>query len=107
MLELPFMKGSANTAFRQLNSVVISETMAKKFFGDDDPIGKALKVNNEQDYLVPGVFKALTRNSTYQFHWRMRLACIDHKQPWMTIGGANWVRPLVELEPNANVAAIN
>lgn len=107
MLELPFIKGSANSAFQQLNSVVISETMAKKFFGDADPIGKALKVNNDQDFLVTGVFKDLPKNSSYQFQWLSPLAGIDHKQPWMTIWGANWVHTLVELEPNANVAAIN
>jgi len=107
MLELPFTKGSANNAFKQVNSVVINETMAKKFFGDSDPVGKTLKVNNDQDFQVTGVFKDLPKNSTYQFQWLMPLASIDHKQPWMTIWGANWVRTLVELEPNANVAAIN
>jgi predicted permease len=107
MLELPFVKGSSGNAFKQLHSVVINETIAKKFFGDADPIGKALKVNNEQDYVVTGVFKDLPKNSTYQFQWLAPLENIDHKQPWMTVWGANWVRTLVELEPNANLAAIN
>jgi predicted permease len=107
MLELRFIKGSANNAFQQLNSVVINETMAKKFFGDTDPIGKALKVNNDQDFLITGVFKDLPKNSTYQFQWLSPLAGIDHKQPWMTIWGANWVHTLVELEPNTSVATIN
>jgi putative ABC transport system permease protein len=107
MLQLPFVKGSADNAFKQLHSVVINETMARKFFGDTDPIGKTLKVNNEQDYIVTGVFKDLPKNSTYQFQWLAPMENIDHKQPWMTIWGANWVRTLVELEPNANVAAIN
>ncbi len=107
MLQLPFVKGSADNAFKQLHSVVINETMAQKFFGDADPIGKALKVNNEQDYIVTGVFKDLPKNSTYQFQWLAPIENIDHKQPWMTVWGANWVRTLVELEPNANVAAIN
>src|SRR5581483_8088433 len=106
MLELPFVKGSAADAFKELNSVVLSETMSKKFFGNTNPIGKTLKVNNEQDYKVTGVFKDLPKNSTYQFQWLIPLANIDHKQPWMTIWQANWVRTLVELEPNANVAAI-
>lgn len=107
MLQLPFVKGSADNAFKQLHSVVINKTMAQKFFGDADPIGKALKVNNEQDYIVTGVFKDLPKNATYQFQWLAPMENIDHKQPWMTIWGANWVRTLVELEPNANIAAIN
>ncbi len=107
MLQLPFLRGSENTAFGQLHSVVINETMAQKFFGDADPIGKSLKMNNEQDYIVTGVFKDLPKNSTYQFQWLAPIQNIDHQQPWMTIWGANWVRTLVELEPNANLNAIN
>ena len=107
MLQLPFVKGSGTNAFQQLHSVVINETMARKFFGDADPMGKALRINNERDYTVTGVFKDLPKNSTYQFQWLAPLQNIDHKQPWMTIWGANWVRTLVELEPTANLAAIN
>ena len=107
MLQLPFAKGSAANAFAQLKSVVISEKMAQKFFGDADPVGKALKLNNTEDYTVTGVFKDLPQNSSYQFQWLIPMANIDHKQPWMTIWGANWCRTLAELEPNANLAAIN
>src|SRR5258708_26479923 len=107
MLQLPFLEGSGTNAFAQVKSVVISETMAKKFFGDADPMGKLLKVNNDQAFTVTGVFKDLPKNSTYQFQWLSPMANIDHKQPWMNIWGANWARTLVELEPNANLAAIN
>jgi predicted permease len=107
MLQLPFIKGSGTTAFHQLQSVVISEKMAKKFFGDADPMGRSLKLNNTDNYTVTGVFKDLPKNSTYQFQWLIPLQSIDHKQPWMNIWGANWVRMLVELEPNASVAAVN
>ena len=107
MLQLQFEKGKASNAFEQLKSVVISEKMAKKFFGDTDPMGKELKLNNTEDYTVTGVFKDLPQNSTYQFQWLIPMANIDHKQPWMTIWGANWCRTLVELEPNANLAVIN
>ena len=107
MLQLPFAKGSAANAFAQLKSVVISEKMAQKFFGGADPVGKTLKLNNTENYTVTGVFKDLPENSTYQFQWLIPMANIDHKQPWMTIWGANWCRTLVELGPNANLAAIN
>ncbi|MDR3693669.1 ABC transporter permease [Mucilaginibacter sp.] len=107
MLQLPFAKGSATNAFAQLKSVVISERMAKIFFGNTDPMGKLIKLNNTEDYTVTGVFKDLPQNSTYQFQWLIPMANIDHKQPWMNIWGANWCRTLVELEPNANLAVIN
>jgi len=107
MLQLPFLEGSGANAFRQLHSVVISKKMARTFFGDADPMGKALKLNNTDDYIVTGVFKDLPENSTYQFQWLAPIQNVDHQQPWMTIWEANWVRTLVELEPNASLAAVN
>ncbi|BAU54395.1 ABC transporter permease [Mucilaginibacter gotjawali] len=107
MLQLPFAKGSPTNAFAQLKSVVISERMAKTFFGTTDPMGKLIKLNNTENYTVTGVFKDLPQNSTYQFQWLIPMANIDHKQTWMNIWGANWCRTLVELEPNANLAVIN
>jgi putative ABC transport system permease protein len=107
MLQLPFAEGSASGAFSQLKSVVISEKMARQFFGDADPMGKALKLNNTENYTVTGVFKDLPQNSTYQFQWLIPMANVDNKQPWMSIWGANWCRTLVEVDPNANIAAIN
>lgn len=107
MLDLPFVSGSGANAFRQLHSVVINQTMARKFFGEADPMGKLLRMNNEQDYTVTGVFKDLPKNSTFQFQWLAPMANIDHKQPWMDIWGANWARTYVELASSANLNAIN
>lgn len=107
MLQLPFVSGNAAGAFQQLRSIVINETMARKFFGDENAVGKSLKMNNDKDFVVTGVFKDLPKNSTFQFQWLAPIANIDHSQPWMTIWGANWVRTYVELEPSANLAAVN
>lgn len=107
ILSLPFISGKPGSVFQQLHSVVISEAMAKKFFGEADPLGKTLRVNNEQDYTVTGVFKDLPKNSTFQFQWLSPMENIDHKKPWMDMWGANWTRTYVELEPSANLAAVN
>jgi putative ABC transport system permease protein len=107
MLALPFIHGNAVNVFQQLHSVVINETMAKKFFGDADPVGRSLRFNNEQDYTVTGVFQDLPKNSTFQFHWLLPLANIDHKMPWMQDWSANWARTYVELEPSADANAVN
>jgi len=58
MLTLPFVQGNANDAFRQLYSLVITEKTAKKFFGEEkNVIGKTVKADNQQEYVVTGVFK--------------------------------------------------
>ncbi|MGZ3763990.1 MAG: ABC transporter permease [Mucilaginibacter sp.] len=107
MLNMPFIHGNSANALQQIHSVVINETMARKFFGDTDPTGKTLRMNNEQDFTVSGVFKDLPKNSTFQFQWLAPMENIDHKQPWMDIWGANWAHTYVELEPSAGIAAVN
>jgi len=70
MFTLPFIKGDAATAFDQLHSVVITESAAKKFFGNQTTIiGKTVRIDSKQDYTVTGVLKDLPRNSSLQFEW--------------------------------------
>ena len=107
ILDLPFVHGNSSNALDDLHTVVINETMAKKFFGEADPVGKVLKMNNDKNFTVTGVFKDLPKNSSLQFHWLVPLANIDRSQPWMTMWGANWARTYVELDPSVNVALVN
>ena len=55
--------GNPQTALVEPHSIVISESMSKKYFGDGDPLGKVLKYNNEYDYTVTGVMKDIPRQS--------------------------------------------
>ena len=67
---IPFTKGNPNTALGDINSVVISESLAKKYFGNKDPMGKILQIGREnyyQDYKVTGVFRDMPSNSSLEF----------------------------------------
>ena len=70
MLTLPFVQGDPGNPFPQLYSLVITETAAKKIFGEEKKlIGKTVKINNEQEYVITGVIKDLPGNSTLQAEW--------------------------------------
>ncbi len=62
-----FKKGSATTAFKELNDAVITEETAKKYFGNIDPIGKPLHYNNE-DYVVTAILENIPANSHIRFN---------------------------------------
>lgn len=62
-----FVKGNAATAFTELNDAVITAETAKKYFGDVDPIGKALNFGNE-DYIVKAVLEDIPANSHISFN---------------------------------------
>jgi putative ABC transport system permease protein len=107
MLDIPFLYGHSADAFKQLHSLVINETMSKKFFGELNPVGKTLRMNNEQDFVITAVFKDLPKNSTFQFQWLAPMENVEHKQPWMQVWDANWAHTYVELQPSANIALVN
>jgi putative ABC transport system permease protein len=60
-------KGNKNKALSRPYSVVLTESMAKKYFGDGDPLGKALLINNAQEYTITGVMPDVPSNSLLQF----------------------------------------
>lgn len=53
----PLMDGSDSAALRGPNRMVISKSLSKKYFGDENPIGKTLRNRGRTDYLITGVFE--------------------------------------------------
>ncbi len=62
---LPFVKGDPKTALLDPNSVVITEEMATKYFGNVDPINQVINIDGETDLKVTGVMKNIPRNSHF------------------------------------------
>lgn len=107
MFQLQFEEGSADNAFSQLYSLVITKKMAKKFFRSTSVIGKTLKVNNQRDYVITGVIKDLPENVSFKFDWLAPFKIYYDQNDWLQKWGNNGIVTYVETEPNANTAAIN
>jgi putative ABC transport system permease protein len=67
MFTFPLVKGDKNTALDSPFSTVISEDLAEKYFGEDDPIGKVITLNNQYEFTVTGVLENIPHNSYLQF----------------------------------------
>jgi len=108
MFTLPFVQGNATSAFAQYHSLVITQKAAKKFFGNEpNVIGKTIKVDNKQEYVVSGVVKDLPANSSLQFEWLMPFQIHLDNSPWLKSWGNNNTTTYVELKPNASLATVN
>ncbi len=114
MLTLPFVQGNAHDAFRQLYSLVITEKTAKKFFGEEkNVIGKTVRVDNSQEYVITGVLKNLPGNSSLQFEWLApyQVAIAQAQAKWGDNDEFNWESygpfTYVELDAKADPAVIN
>jgi putative ABC transport system permease protein len=60
-----FLRGNPQTVLQDPLSIIISEKMADKYFGDQDPVGKILEFNNALDFAVTGVFADMPENSHF------------------------------------------
>jgi hypothetical protein len=65
MFTIPFVKGDPGTALLNQNSIVISEQAAEKYFETEDPIGKIIRLDNQVDLEVTGVFRDWPEKSTF------------------------------------------
>ncbi|HPG39602.1 MAG TPA: ABC transporter permease [bacterium] len=57
IFSLPLLYGDANTALLKPNSLVMTETLAKKYFGDENPLGKMIQIEGRDAFQVTGVMR--------------------------------------------------
>ena len=65
IFDFNFVRGDAATALSDPNSVVLTESVAQKYFGEDNPLGKIMLVKNKLALRVTGIIEDLPRNSHF------------------------------------------
>ncbi|MEZ0540778.1 ABC transporter permease [Fibrella arboris] len=107
MFSFPLLQGNPKTALNGTNSVVLTQVAAKKLFGETDPMGKVVRIDNKDNFVVSGVLKDLPKNTEFEFEmllpWAYQTKTGDDYGYW----GNNYVRTFVELAPTAKVEAVN
>ncbi|HWH18196.1 MAG TPA: ABC transporter permease [Allosphingosinicella sp.] len=113
ILQFPLVKGNRETALDQVGSVVLTESEARKYFGNEDPMGQTLTLSSrgqQVDYQVTGILEDLPKNSHFAANM---IARYDPQSYWadqrdfMTQWGwqSGWV--YLKLRPGADAEAIN
>jgi putative ABC transport system permease protein len=67
MFSFPLVEGDPATALKDINSVVLTQTAARKYFGDQDPMGKWMEMDKQRKLKVTGVAKDVPPNSHLYF----------------------------------------
>ena len=76
VFSFPLIKGIPETALVRPDAVLITENMAKKYFGEENPLGKTLKKNNGDNVTVTGVLANIPSNSHLQFDFILPVSSI-------------------------------
>ncbi len=100
---VPLIQGDPKTALTVPNTVAISESMAKKYFNDDDPVNKILTFNNQKDYRVSAVFKDIPRASHFHFDFIASLYSSNEykEQVWVNSNFQTYVLFRKNADPQA------
>ena len=102
IFSFPLVQGDIASVFSDVNSVVITETFAKKMFGDKDPIGEIVVIDNADTFKVTGILKDLPTNTDFTFEFLVPWAYLTQKGWDDTHWGNNSVATYVMLKKDVN-----
>jgi putative ABC transport system permease protein len=94
------LKGNPENCLDAPEKIVITEEMAKKYFGNEDAFGKTLKLGNTKDYVISGIVSSVPGNSQIHFDFVIpfiNLSAAKQEEQWFT---ANYVTYLLLKEIN-------
>jgi ABC-type antimicrobial peptide transport system permease subunit len=111
ILQYPFVKGNVHTAFKDAYSIVLTQTMAKALFGNEDPMNKTIRFDNEDDLKVTGILKDIPGNATVDFNFVVPSTYIYQKNPSIKSGGEssfgnNNLQIFVKLKPGISYTQV-
>ncbi|RLD53503.1 MAG: ABC transporter permease, partial [Bacteroidetes bacterium] len=101
IFSIKMIKGDPQTALTKPNSIIITEEKARLYFGEEDPLGLPLRVNNDSNfYYVSGVIEALPENSHFfaDFIASMETLSWEHNITWFQ----NSIFSYILLKPGAD-----
>jgi putative ABC transport system permease protein len=101
MFTFPLIKGDPATALRNPESIVLTETAAKKYFGNADPMGKIVEMNQHRQLKVTGVAKDVPSNSHLDFDMVVPLSNY-YKEPWFNVWINNNFYTYILLDEHTN-----
>ncbi len=86
----PFISGNPKEALTTAYSIVITKESADKYFGQDDTIGKIIKIGDNENYTVTGVIEDIPRYATYQFDGLCSFKTLYARKTELPLTLTNW-----------------
>ena len=88
MFTFPLLSGDLRTVLRDPQSIVMSDEMARKYFGNEDPLGKSIELNNKEVFQVSGIMKKIPSNSSIEADFLIPFSYMK-KSSWYSDNWAN------------------
>ncbi len=106
LFTFPLLQGDASRALIEPFSIVITQSLAKSLFGDEDALGKTVRIDNKDVFKVTGILKELPINSRFSFKWLIPWSYLRYREWDNSSWSSNSTRTYVMLKPAAKLASI-
>lgn len=90
LFDLSFLKGNAASALKGNKDIVLTQNLATRLFGKEDPMGKTVRIDSADNFVVTGVLKNLPANTNFDFEFLL---------PWSYTDKLGWFDNSWEQNP--------
>lgn len=104
---IPLTEGDPLTALNNPHSIILSEKLAKKYFGNESPVGRSVTLENRLQFMVTGVMDELPKNSMFSFEAIIPFSFLKEIGAYSEHWGSNSIFTYVLLEEGVNIPYIN
>jgi putative ABC transport system permease protein len=80
IFSIPLLKGKLNSVLKEPNTMVISESAARKYFGKSDPLNQTLILNGDMLYTITGIYRDIPLNSHFHFSMMLAMSGLDESK---------------------------
>lgn len=107
MFSFPLLKGDIKKIFNNIHSIVISEKMAKKYFGDKDPLGEIMVLDATHPFTVTGIIQDPPKNT--ELDYGLLIPFEFYKELGRNIDdmGNNWLATFLQLTPGTTAESVD
>ena len=111
IFNFPLLKGKADKALSEPNTAIVSERIAKKYFGNESPIGKVFRFNNRINFTITGILKNIPDNTDLRSEIYFSYSTIKQYNEWYAAedgwGGITTdIQTFARLKPGVSPAEI-
>lgn len=108
IMTFPAIAGDPLAALAESNAIVITESTAKKLFGNENPIGKIVTHNGRQSVAVGAVIADISSNSSYKFNVVLPFSLFEKdNSPAISSWNSNFMLTWVQLNAGVNMEQLN
>ena len=106
VFSFPLLRGDPATALTAPHQIVLTVSMAEKYFGSADPLGQTVRLDNDADYEVTGLLADVPDNSHYTFDALASFSTLLPRYSWLENWGSIGVQTYVRVQPGTPADAL-